>query len=131
MSAAASHVADGRPIALGPRIGKGGEGEVFALADDPRRAVKLYGPDGAACPEAKIAAMVAARLGEIAPFVAFPTASSAPSRSTSSTRRAPGGCASPTPTTASSSGARSTRRAPSPPPTPPAASSATSTIPAS
>lgn len=66
--------ADGRTVPLGERIGKGGEGEVFAVADAPALAAKLYAPDGARRREAKIAAMVEARLGEGEPFVAFPRA---------------------------------------------------------
>lgn len=63
-----------RPIRLGPRIGKGGEGEVFALEGDAARAVKLYHPARASEREAKIAAMVRSRLATAAPSVAFPLA---------------------------------------------------------
>lgn len=65
---------DGRPLRLGRRIGRGGEGEVFAVAGDPDHAAKLYAPDGAAAREAKVVAMVRAGLGEGAPLVAFPLA---------------------------------------------------------
>jgi len=64
----------GEPVALAERIGKGGEGEVFAVAGAPRLPAKLYAPDGAARREEKIAAMVEAGLGEGQDFVAFPRA---------------------------------------------------------
>lgn len=64
---------DGRALRLGRLIGKGGEGEVYALADDPARAVKVYGsPD--ASREAKVRAMVAQRLAEGSDLVVFPEA---------------------------------------------------------
>jgi len=62
-----------RPLTLGKLIGKGGEGEVYALADDPSRAVKVYAaPDVAR--EAKVQAMIAQRLAEGSDLVAFPEA---------------------------------------------------------
>lgn len=58
---------------LGKMIGRGGEGEVYALADDPDRAVKVYGtPD--AEHEAKVRAMVARRLSDGSDLIAFPEA---------------------------------------------------------
>lgn len=64
---------EGRQIALGDRIGKGGEGEVLARLDEPGQAVKLYSkPDRHR--EAKIEAMVAAGLHRASPLVAFPMA---------------------------------------------------------
>lgn len=64
---------DGRPMRLGKMIGKGGEGEVYALADDPDRAVKVYGtPDAER--EAKVRAMVARRLSDGSDLIAFPEA---------------------------------------------------------
>ena len=33
---------DGRPFALGMRIGKGGEGEVFAVENKPDGAVNIF-----------------------------------------------------------------------------------------
>ena len=64
---------DGQPLRLGKRIGKGGEGEVFALADRPDEAVKVYAnPDPRR--EAKVSAMVAARLAERHKLIAFPLA---------------------------------------------------------
>ena len=35
-------IVDGRVLTLGQRIGKGGEGEVFAIGDEEKYAVKLY-----------------------------------------------------------------------------------------
>ncbi|TVQ58541.1 MAG: hypothetical protein EA355_01485 [Rhodobacteraceae bacterium] len=67
-------VVDGRPLRLGARIGKGGEGEVFAVADSATLAAKIYAAEGAATRETKIAAMVRARLADRAPLVAFPIA---------------------------------------------------------
>ncbi len=64
---------DGRVLRLGKMIGRGGEGEVYALADDPDRAVKVYlTPDAAH--EAKVRAMVAKRLSSRSDLVAFPEA---------------------------------------------------------
>ena len=65
---------DGKPIRLGERIGKGGEGEVFALGDGSGRAVKMYTVADAAQRESKIAAMVRLRLAERSSLVAFPIA---------------------------------------------------------
>jgi DNA-binding helix-hairpin-helix protein with protein kinase domain len=70
----ARYFADTGPIALAERIGKGGEGEVYAVEGDPARAVKLYGRQDAERREAKIAAMVEARLAATSAFVAFPAA---------------------------------------------------------
>ncbi len=53
------------------RLGRGGEGEVFALADGSSRAIKIYAsPDAAR--EAKVRSMAAARLARLCPGVAFP-----------------------------------------------------------
>lgn len=63
----------GGPLELGPVIGRGGEGEVHALADGSGHALKVYArPDAAR--EAKVRSMVAARLHERCPGVAFPQA---------------------------------------------------------
>ena len=55
---------DGRPIRLGKLIGKGGEGAVYALADDTERAVKFYTARDGADREEKISAIVRMRLVE-------------------------------------------------------------------
>ena len=65
---------DGKLVRLGQRIGKGGEGEVFALADGSGRAIKLYSVADTATREEKIAAMVRLRLAEQSQLVAFPLA---------------------------------------------------------
>ena len=65
---------DGKPLRLGQRIGKGGEGEVFALADEPSRAVKLYTISDLATREAKVAAMLRKNLAASSGNIAFPVA---------------------------------------------------------
>jgi DNA-binding helix-hairpin-helix protein with protein kinase domain len=65
---------DGKLVRLGDRIGKGGEGEVFALADGSGRAIKIYSVADTATREEKIAAMVRLRLAEQSTLVAFPLA---------------------------------------------------------
>ncbi|BBC81483.1 topoisomerase [Acetobacter orientalis] len=54
------------------RIGKGGEGEVFAISNMPGFAVKTYLPGIEAKREKKIRAMVGAHLADNASMVAFP-----------------------------------------------------------
>ncbi len=64
---------DGRPAALGRMIGKGGEGTVHLLTDDPAKAVKIYAsPDAGR--EAKVRAMVDRGLAGGSDLVAFPLA---------------------------------------------------------
>lgn len=58
---------------VGKRIGKGGEGEVYALTNLPGYAVKAYLPTVVASREAKIKAMVDANLHSSINTVAFPT----------------------------------------------------------
>ncbi|WP_206365643.1 helix-hairpin-helix domain-containing protein [Sphingomonas sp. AAP5] len=61
----------GKLLLLGPRIGRGGEGEIYALADGSGRAAKLYiQPD--AIREAKISAMIASPAVAACPDAAFP-----------------------------------------------------------
>jgi len=61
----------GARLQSGERIGRGGEGEVYAIAGDPASAVKLYlKPDDAQ--QAKIRLMTAVRLAEKCTSVAFP-----------------------------------------------------------
>lgn len=63
----------GAPVTLGARLGRGGEGEVRALACEPSLAVKLYdAPDPAR--EAKVRAMIAAGIADGSELVAFPAA---------------------------------------------------------
>lgn len=63
----------GRPVRLGERVGRGGEGEVFVLADRPDQAIKIYSnPDDRR--REKIEAMVAAGLAARSDLVAFPLA---------------------------------------------------------
>lgn len=65
-------VVDGCVRSLGHRIGKGGEGSVFAIDNDARYAVKIYSTSDLAVREQKISAMVRAQLAGQAPLVAFP-----------------------------------------------------------
>lgn len=58
---------------VGKRIGKGGEGEVYALTNLPGYAVKAYLPTVVTSREAKIRAMVDANLHSSINTVAFPT----------------------------------------------------------
>ena len=61
------------PVPVGRRLGIGGEGEVFAVADGTSRALKVYAkPDAAR--EAKVRSMIVAGLAAACPDVAFPTA---------------------------------------------------------
>jgi DNA-binding helix-hairpin-helix protein with protein kinase domain len=64
----------GKPATLSRRIGRGGEGDVYLVADQPDVAVKLYTVDALGDRPAKIHALVSARLGEKEPLVAFPLA---------------------------------------------------------
>ena len=64
---------DGKPVRLGKRLGKGGEGEVFALTDMDGHAIKIYAkPD--AKREAKINAMIGGGLAKGSNLIAFPSA---------------------------------------------------------
>lgn len=49
---------DGRPLALGAELGRGGEAVIYGLADGTRRAIKLY-HDAASAPSEKLLAMIA------------------------------------------------------------------------
>ncbi|MEO1103440.1 MAG: hypothetical protein AAFW98_06875, partial [Pseudomonadota bacterium] len=62
----------GAQLELGKRLGKGGEGEVFAIAGDSGRAAKIYAEAHAEARRAKVEAMVSARLADQALTVAFP-----------------------------------------------------------
>ena len=62
----------GRRLKLGERLGRGGEGSVYAAANRRNHAVKLYkAPDKPQLAN-KIAAMVDAGLAKQSPFAAFP-----------------------------------------------------------
>lgn len=65
--------AGGSELDVGKRIGKGGEGEVFAVTNLPGFAFKAYLPGIVASREAKIRAMVDANLHASMASVAFPT----------------------------------------------------------
>lgn len=65
-------VIDSQTFRLGHRIGKGGEGAVYAIGDDRQYAVKIYTTHDFATKESKIEAMVRAKLAGTAPLVAFP-----------------------------------------------------------
>lgn len=67
-------LADGRPLALGERIGRGGEGDVHAVAGDQSHAVKIYTVADLAERQAKVSAMVRAGLAGRSDLVAFPVA---------------------------------------------------------
>jgi DNA-binding helix-hairpin-helix protein with protein kinase domain len=64
--------ASGRRLQLGKRIGKGGEGEVYLLANDPAKAVKIYTGDQNRGREEKVKEMVRLGLAEAHSLVAFP-----------------------------------------------------------
>lgn len=65
---------DGKPVQLGKRIGKGGEGEVYTLSNGRGRALKLYTVSDANLREPKIAAMLRAKLADRSGLIAFPDA---------------------------------------------------------
>ncbi|RRU77049.1 hypothetical protein EGJ05_06615 [Stutzerimonas xanthomarina] len=62
----------GKSEQLGKKLGKGGEGDVFALAGRPDRAVKIYKAELRTSREGKVRAMVEGRLAESTGLVAFP-----------------------------------------------------------
>jgi DNA-binding helix-hairpin-helix protein with protein kinase domain len=64
--------ADGKELRLDKSIGKGGEGEVFAIANMPGFAIKAYLPRVVTEREKKIRAMVGTKLADSVPMVAFP-----------------------------------------------------------
>lgn len=67
-----SLLVDGRPLRVGKRIGRGGEGDVYQLDDHSGQALKVYkSPDRQR--EAKIADMVAGNLAANSKLIAFPT----------------------------------------------------------
>ena len=64
--------AQGRPVSLGPRLGGGGEGDVFALSDRPDLVAKIYSQ--AVPPEkaAKLRLMARLRNDRLLKFAAWP-----------------------------------------------------------
>ena len=65
---------DDRPVKLGRRIGRGGEGDVYELQDDSGSAAKLYTVADKKAREPKIAAMLAANLASKSTLASFPNA---------------------------------------------------------
>lgn len=65
---------DGLSLDVDRLIGKGGEGEVYLVANDPSKVVKLYTSADRNTREAKILAMVRSGLAQKAPLAAFPLA---------------------------------------------------------
>ena len=63
---------EGQTVTVGRSIGKGGEGEVFALEGRAKEALKVYKPDLRAAREAKVRAMVRGDLAKRTDLVAFP-----------------------------------------------------------
>lgn len=63
---------DQRPVLLGPRIGRGGEGEVYRVDGDHQHALKIYTLADTADREQKISTMIRTGLAAQAPEVAFP-----------------------------------------------------------
>lgn len=63
---------DNKSVSLGARVGKGGEGEVYLIGSDSRFAVKLYTTSDLKAKEAKIRAMVNAKLASQTDLAAFP-----------------------------------------------------------
>lgn len=65
---------DGRPLRLGKRIGKGGEGEVYAVNGRADQALKFYTSSDPGERGAKVEAMVRAGLASRSKLVSFPSA---------------------------------------------------------
>jgi DNA-binding helix-hairpin-helix protein with protein kinase domain len=66
---------DGESVRLGKRIGRGGEGEVFALENDLNRVLKIYTSTADTQQrEAKITSIVNRKIGAQSSLVAFPLA---------------------------------------------------------
>jgi DNA-binding helix-hairpin-helix protein with protein kinase domain len=74
VSAIPGNVVDenGRIVALSKLLGRGGEGSVYEVTNDPNIAAKIYIPDRAKARREKILAMVQASLHAGAPGVAYP-----------------------------------------------------------
>lgn len=65
---------EGRPIRLGKRIGKGGEGEVYAVEGRADQALKFYTVGDTGDRAAKVEAMVRAGLAGASKLVSYPSA---------------------------------------------------------
>ena len=65
-------IIDHRRVRLGPRLGKGGEGEVYSVDKDETHAVKLYTVTDLTEREHKVEAMIRTGMAKQAPQVAFP-----------------------------------------------------------
>jgi DNA-binding helix-hairpin-helix protein with protein kinase domain len=65
---------NGQPMVLERRIGKGGEGEVYVLANNPDLAVKVYTIKVLKGRQAKIVTMIKNKLADNTKLVAFPKA---------------------------------------------------------
>ena len=63
---------DQRRLQLGPRLGKGGEGEVFSLEREEANAVKIYTVSDLVEREQKVEVMIRSGMASKAPQVAFP-----------------------------------------------------------
>ena len=63
---------DGRAVRLGPRLGRGGEGDIYTIAGDDGHAAKIFTVSDLGNREAKVRAMIGNRLSERTPFVTFP-----------------------------------------------------------
>ena len=63
---------DQRRVRLGPRLGKGGEGEVYSIEHDESHAVKLYTVSDLTEREHKVEVMIRSGMARQAPQVAFP-----------------------------------------------------------
>lgn len=61
-----------RPLSLGERIGKGGEGEVYKVVGQPNSAVKLYTLKDTSDRQRKVVAMIGSALFSRSSLVAFP-----------------------------------------------------------
>jgi DNA-binding helix-hairpin-helix protein with protein kinase domain len=70
----------GAAAPLGKPLGRGGEGDVYALANRSDVAIKVYKPELRGSREAKVRAMVSARLADKSTLVAFPASTATDAR---------------------------------------------------
>jgi DNA-binding helix-hairpin-helix protein with protein kinase domain len=64
--------ADGKQVKIGTRIGKGGEGEIYAVEGTFDRAIKFYTVADKALREAKVKKMISDELSDKFKLIAFP-----------------------------------------------------------